>query len=244
MPRQSTLLATTALTGVLLVGPAGTSAFAQLAPPPVYNWTGFYVGGHAGYGWGDVGISCTGCERTEFTSPKPAGALFGLQAGVNYQSGMWVVGIESDFSAMLAKDTSSFPSIDTSKATDQLTSRYDWLGTLRARGGIATGPVLFYGTGGLAAAGITHKYFIGLGDLNGAEQFIRHVRYGWTAGGGVEYAFQPNWSLKLEYLHVKLQDSNMDIVQGGFPAVIESHLRLKNEFDVVRAGLNFRIPPP
>jgi len=154
---------------------------------------------------------------------------------------MWVWGIESDFSAMLAKGTSSFPSVDIGKTTDQLTSRYDWLGTLRARGGIANGPALFYATGGLAAASVNHAYFIGVGDPDGFEESKQQARLGWTAGGGIEYAFQPNWSVKLEYLHVKLQDTKLDVVQS--PGFVESHLRLKNEFDVVRAGINYRFQP-
>ena len=170
MPYRPALLATTALTGVLLAGSAGAPAAAQ--PAPVYTWTGMYIGANAGYGWGEVGISCTGfCERNDFVPPKPAGAIFGVQVGANYQSGMWVWGIESDFSAMLAKGTTSFPSVDIGKTTDQLTSRYDWLGTLRARGGIANGPALFYATGGLAAASVNHAYFIGVGDPDGFEEF-------------------------------------------------------------------------
>ena len=241
MPRQSTLLATTALTGALLAGPGVGPVWAQPVPPPVYNWSGYYLGVNGGYAWGDVNVSCTGCERTEFTSPKPAGAIFGFQVGANYQTGMWVWGVESDFSAMWAKDTTTFPSIDTSKDIDKLTSRYDWLGTVRARGGIATGPALFYGTGGLAAGGVTHTYVVDYPSPN--EKSLQHARFGWTAGGGVEYAFQRNWSIKLEYLHVKLQDSKIELFQPGFPPV-ESRLRFKNEFDIIRAGLNFRVPPP
>ncbi len=201
-----------------------------------------YVGAHAGYGWGETDISCTGCERTDFASPKPAGALFGFQVGANYQTGMWVWGVESDFSAMLAKDTTQFPSIDASKDVDRLTSRYDWLGTVRAKGGIATGPALWYATGGLAAGSVTHSYVIGLGETNQDEHSKQHVRFGWTVGGGIEYAFAPNWSVKLEYLHVKLQSSNLLIQVEESPDAY-GNLRLRNEFDIVRAGVNFRIPP-
>jgi outer membrane immunogenic protein len=239
MPNRPVLLATTALTGVLLAGPV----WAQV-PAPVYNWTGMYIGANAGYGWGDVGISCTGfCERNDFIPPKPAGAIFGVQIGTNYQTGMWVWGIESDFSAMLAKDTTTFPSLDSGKDIDRLTSRYDWLGTLRARGGIANGPALFYGTGGLAAAGVSHTYFLGVGDVEGFERSNQQARFGWTVGGGIEYAFQPNWSIKLEYLHVKLQDTKIHIDQGGGQGP-QSDLRFQNEFDVVRAGINYRFQPP
>ena len=161
MPRP-TLLATTALTGVLLAGPAVVPARAAAAGLQLDR---HYIGANAGYVWGDVDIACTGiCDRNDFVSPKPAGALFGFQVGANYQTGMWVWGIESDFSAMLAKDTTSFPSIDARKDVDRLTSRYDWLGTLRARGGIANGPALFFATGGIAAGGVTHTYHYGVED--------------------------------------------------------------------------------
>jgi outer membrane immunogenic protein len=240
MPNRPALLATTALTGVLLAGSTWVPAAAQ--PAPVYNWTGMYVGVNAGYAWGDVDVSCAGCERHEFVAPKPAGALFGFQVGANYQTGMWVWGVESDFSAMLAKDTTSFPSIDASKDVDQLTSRYDWLGTLRARGGIATGPALWYATGGVAAASVTHNYRIGLGDSDGTDFSKQQVRFGWTVGGGIEYAFAPNWSVKLEYLHVKLQDSSFLILVNQGPDTY-GNVRVRNEFDIVRAGVNFRIPP-
>lgn len=239
MPNRRALLTTTALAGVLLAGSGWAPAAAQ--PAPVYNWTGMYIGANAGYAWGEPGISCTGCERYDFVPPKPAGAVFGIQLGANYQTGMWVWGVESDFSGMLAKDTTSFPSVDTAKDIDRLTSRYDWLGTVRARGGIATGPAMFYATGGFAAAGVSHTYYYGVGDPDGFEQSKQQARFGWTVGGGVEYAFQPNWSLKFEYLHVKLQDSKINISDaGGFDA----HLRFKNEFDVVRAGINYRFQPP
>ena len=165
-----------------------------------------------------------------------------LQVGANYQTGMWVWGIESDFSAMLAKDTTSFPSIDARKDVDRLTSRYDWLGTLRARGGIANGPALFFATGGIAAGGVTHTYHYGVEDpANGFEQSRQQALFGWTAGGGIEYAFQPNWSVKLEYLHVKLPDTKISITDGGG---YDARLRFRNEFDIVRAGINYRFQPP
>lgn len=244
MPNRSTLLATTALTGALLVGPAGTSARAQFVPPPQFTWTGYYFGAHGGYGWGDTDVVCTACDRDLIQSPKPTGALVGLQVGTNYQSGVWVWGLESDFSVLLLKDTTQFPSIDPSKATDELTSRYDWLGTLRARGGVAAGPALFYGTGGLAAAGVRHTMILGLGDFDQQSLVKKDVRFGWAAGGGIEYALGANASLKFEYLHVHLQDTNMDTsqlnVQLGASVPPATNLRFRNQFDLVRAGVNFR----
>lgn len=81
----------------------------------------------------------------------------------------------------------------------------DWFGTVRGRAGVAFDRALVYGTGGFAFA-------------DGGN--------GWTAGGGVEYAFTNNLSAKVEGLYV-----NVD--RGGV-------LNTKDEFGVVRAGLNFR----
>ena len=90
---------------------------------------------------------------------------------------------------------------------------------------------------------MTHNYRIGLGDSDGSDFSKQQVRFGWTVGGGIEYAFAPNWSVKLEYLHVKLQDSSFLILVEQIPDTY-GNVRVRNEFDIVRAGVNFRIPPP
>lgn len=100
---------------------------AQVAGP-LFNWSGFYIGGHAGWGWG----SAFGLE--------PSGYLLGLQAGYNFQlAGAFLAGIETDI---------SFTGIDDKGAGT--TFRVDYLGTVRGRLGYAVDRVLFFGAGGLA----------------------------------------------------------------------------------------------
>jgi outer membrane immunogenic protein len=100
---------------------------AQVAGP-LFNWTGFYIGGHAGWGWG----SAFGLE--------PSGYLLGLQAGYNFQlAGAFLAGIETDI---------SFTGIDDKGGG--ATFGVDYLGTVRGRLGYVVDRVLFYGTGGLA----------------------------------------------------------------------------------------------
>jgi outer membrane immunogenic protein len=233
---------------VLLAGQAWAQpAYPVKAVPyvqPQFNWSGNYIGVHGGYLWSDTNVACTACERDQIVSPKPAGALVGFQVGRNFQSGNWVWGFESDFSGMFAKDTTHFPSIDPSKATDELTSRYDWLGTVRARGGVTTGAALWYATGGLAIGHVKHSLVLGLGDPDTQSAQIQHTRFGWAAGAGVEYALGGSWSAKLEYLHVHLQDSNLNTsrlnVQLGDDTPPATNLRFRNQFDLVRGGINFR----
>jgi outer membrane immunogenic protein len=78
-------------------------------PPPVYNWTGFYVGAHLGAGWArkawaDVDQECFGEEtfvcRPQYLGEHNAkGVLGGFQVGYNYQVNSWfLIGIEGQFS--------------------------------------------------------------------------------------------------------------------------------------------------
>lgn len=100
-------------------------------PPPaqqLFNWTGFYVGGHAGWGWG----SAMGAD--------PSGYLIGLQAGYNFQyaSGL-LMGVETDI---------AISGIDGSSGSGNF--ELDYLGTVRGRVGYAMDRYLLFGAAGLA----------------------------------------------------------------------------------------------
>jgi outer membrane immunogenic protein len=138
---------------------------------PIYSWTGFYAGVNAGYGWRDPSIDFGGNSTAEllfaagylprFLTVDPRGALGGLQAGYNWQSGALVYGIEADLDRASIKGSASAsgapftfdcepflcPAIGTFSAEQKL----DWLGTVRGRIGFLPAPAaLFYLTGGLA----------------------------------------------------------------------------------------------
>lgn len=147
-------------------------------PPPFVEaaapyWSGFYVGGNVGYGWGQDNLGVTGFNVNGVTVPgttsaplKPAGILGGLQAGYNYQfSPNWVAGVEADFQWMDGKNnlsangaiasTSCFgdpnpPCNLTGTGSGNLSASIDWFGTIRGRLGYALDKTLLYGTGGLA----------------------------------------------------------------------------------------------
>jgi outer membrane immunogenic protein len=128
------------------------------------------------------------------------GFIGGAQVGYNYQIGSFVVGLEGDIQYADFGREFSYLGNDFESS--------DWFGTVRARAGVAFGQALIYGTGGFAFAD----------DVGG-----------WTVGGGVEYAFTNNLSLKVEGLYVNLEED--DAFDG---------LDYEADFGVIRAGLNFR----
>jgi outer membrane immunogenic protein len=152
------------------------------APPPiaaVYDWTGFYVGGNVGYGWGEntdpglsffnpgnranIGVFLTSGEFPPTTStgnlfPKlnPDGAFGGGQIGYDKQFGAWVLGVVADIQASDFKASSlvTTPAVATGANLDEsLSAKIDWFGTVRGKVGFAADDWLFYGTGGLAYGG-------------------------------------------------------------------------------------------
>jgi outer membrane immunogenic protein len=169
-------------------------------PPAVYNWSGLYAGANVGYEWGKVGGSGT----------EPSGAVGGLQAGYNWQSGQFVFGAETDIQISGAEDT--FAPYKFSNP---------WFGTLRGRAGYAVNNVMFYGTAGLAYGGMT-------GEIAGLDENKTHV--GWTGGLGMEVGFNRNWSAKVEYLYMDLGDRVYSItgVDNGLEA------------NIIRLGINYR----
>jgi outer membrane immunogenic protein len=169
-------------------------------PLNMYSWAGPYLGGNLGWDWGAVDNNPT----------RPSGFVGGAQAGYNWQTGPWVFGIEGDLQATGASDTFA-----------RWKFSNPWFGTVRGRAGYALNNILFYGTAGLA-----------FGELDGQTFFSQsesHTNAGWTVGLGAEFGFAPNWSAKVEYLFVDLNDSTfvMTGVQNGY------------HFGLLRAGVNY-----
>jgi outer membrane immunogenic protein len=175
------------------------------APPPLLPclWLGPYVGTNVGFQWtSNVG----GLSSSGFTG--------GIQGGYNWQSGLWVYGVESDFNLSSAGGT--FADYQFSNP---------WFGTLRGRAGYVINNVFLYGTAGLAL-GISTVTRGGLSDSSG------HL--GWTIGAGAEFGLaplglSPNWSAKVEYLYLGLS-------QG---AVLSASVPSNFQSNVLRFGVNY-----
>ncbi len=188
-------------TGVLAADLPVRTAPAHYAPvaPPLF--AGFYAGLNFGGGWQRNQIDdIPPCGRpcTISFDANGNGMLAGAHAGANWQMGPWVFGLETDFDLTNIHHKTEVPLSE----PDTVASRIVWEGSLRARMGYAIDRVLVYVTGGLAYANIKHTY-----DLYSASaphtlvatESLSRGRPGWTLGGGVEYAFAPAWSARLEY---------------------------------------------
>jgi outer membrane immunogenic protein len=217
-----------------------------------YNWTGLYVGVHGGYSWGRWNGDLTfdpGGGPIEVFDPANRtidgnGWLAGGQIGFNYQLNSFVFGLEADASWTNFKGSGSFNTAP-GDFNWVIKNRLDWFGTVRGRAGVAVDNFLFYATGGAAFGqskgnlAVTNIVPCCLPTAVGSAK-ENHV--GWTVGGGVEWMFFRNWSVKAEYLYVDLGTADYHFTGTTFvgtPHTTDSFLG-DLKFSVVRAGLNYK----
>jgi outer membrane immunogenic protein len=245
------------LLGICLTAVAGPALASDLpvAPPPqapaayvppvalIYNWSGIYVGGNVGASFDYQGAPnntiATGPfagTPTSATSHSSTGIAAGGQVGINFQNGPWVFGLEGD--ADYLSNTATVHGT-TAAGTDQHVFTLDLLSTVRGRVGYAFDRVLLYGTGGFAMGGYstTRTQLTGtfMGATAGTAETFSTLRYGWTAGGGIEYGLAENWTVRVEYLFVDLQTLNYT-----FPLANINQATPNESVNVVRGGLNFK----
>lgn len=244
--------------------PVKAPAVAPL-PVPAYNWSGWYVGVHAGYGWGDTSIGLSSSDPGLFgpaisqgaiprsLSTDADGFLGGIQAGFNLQNGPIVYGVEADIAFGRLDGSSTITTNQVALFWPILTTthdqRLDWLATFRGRIGLlATPRLLTYVTAGLAVGGVeaSTNVVIPAGGCaaNSLCGFgaISETSVGWTGGGGLEYAFADRWSLKVEYLYFDLGTSSYTVFATSPVFVGNPNWLASAKFSghIVRAGLNWR----
>jgi outer membrane immunogenic protein len=221
---------------------------APVAVAAVYNWTGFYIGGHAGYGWGE-----TNSTILESSNAFPAGTvnknefdgvLAGGQIGLNYQTGQWVFGVEADFSWSDINGDNVHPAVNPVARQSETHSEVSWVITLTGRLGITTGPALFYVKGGGAWADFdSQSQTINTtnGDITQATSG-GETRFGWIVGGGLEYAFAGNWSAKVEYNYLDFGKER--VTRSGYNFVNDEPVTNQRDADthlhIVKFGINYR----
>ena len=220
------LLGTTALATVMVVGAAEAADMPTKAPmAPVYaapfNWTGFYIGAHVGAGWSTKEWSLASSGEV-FANYNLNGFLGGGQIGYNWQSGWAVFGVEADASWTDIKGNAFCVEF-------QCSSKIDALGTIAARFGGAVDHALVYVKGG--GAWVHDKHTLS----SDSESFSdSKTRWGWTIGTGVEYAFAPNWSGKVEY-------NFLDFGKGTF---FDGDAGIRQTVHTVKFGINYHFGEP
>jgi outer membrane immunogenic protein len=225
------------------------------APVAIYNWTGFYVGAHGGWAWTDKRWFLPGTG--EVANYGANGALGGLQAGYNWQSGNWVLGAEAQASwsdirkGVLWTDPEPAPWTDPDPApvkggrvvTARTGATVDYFGTIAARGGYAVNNVLLFVKGGGAWTHDVYRAF----NANTANETLlasaSGTRWGWMVGAGIEYGFAPNWSAKVEfdYLDFGTQRIVLNAVPGVTPAT--RAFDIAQTISLVKVGINYRFGP-
>jgi outer membrane immunogenic protein len=239
--------------------PAQAGVPAPVAALPAPAWSGFYAGAHLGLHRSDTTFRVHSYlnffENVDDSTYLPSGDLDhnsvmgGVQVGVSHQIGRLVFGLETDVSVFGEADTTTFATryfspIDSSAVTTQVRSRMDYLGTARWRLGAAFDHLLVYATAGLALGNVNYRVafeeqaargfpYIGAGRKD-------TVQIGYAIGGGLEYAFTGNLSLKAEYLYYNLGDAllNTTLVNEGGEAFTH---RIETGGHIGRVGLNFRL---
>ena len=223
------LLSISGLVGAASAADLATRPYTK-APSAFYNWTGFYIGANGGYGWGSA--SSYGVPGGIPTNHDPSGALAGGQIGYNWQTGLWVYGLEADGDWANIRGSALCPNPIASCASDTRA-----LASFRGRLGWATGPVLLYGTGGLGYANTRFSALTVVGGLPalGATGSYTTDRWGFAAGAGIEYGFTPNWSAKLEYMHY-----GFGTVTAPVGTLDSSPVATRLRVDTVKVGINYR----
>lgn len=200
------------------------------AEPANANWTGFYVGAHGGYGWEHL-------YDAEKVRADANGGLGGVHGGYLWQWQNLVAGIEGDFSwSRLSWSEANTAPGETGGV--ELTT--DWLASLRGRLGYDLGPVLLYGTAGVAWTEWS---------LKGSYQVIAtghtdrisggSTGTGWVAGGGAEMKLTETIIARIEGLHYRFDDLDTNFKINGVP-VHHDEGPLDGKITVVRGGLTWR----
>jgi outer membrane immunogenic protein len=247
---SSIIASSSAFAADLPPGPPVAQAPAVYVPTvaPVYNWGGIYVGGNVGWGWTNVDLTDVGPDFPGLppfppgnqvfplgttSSLKQNGFLGGAQLGFNYQVNQFVVGLEGDFDATAIKNNQNTPGSSGNPYTDP------WMGTIAARFGWAADRALFYGKAG--GAWIQEKYDLAV--PNGSAATGTFNRWGWTIGGGIEYAIWDNVTAKVEYDFMDFGSQNQALTANAADLVTGNVTGDTNKSQltasVVKVGVNY-----
>ncbi len=217
-------------------------AQAPPAPPAPMNWTGFYVGVDAGYGWGDGGadISPPIAGTPTHYSFTRNGFIGGVDGGYNYQFNDWLVfGAEADFSgsAIGGLRSSSFV-VAGLTSYGEASQELQWVGTVRGRIGVPVmNQFLVYATGGLSYGQTEYRYT--LSSVNSLSARESNLSLGWVAGAGAEYWLMPFWTVRAEFLYFDLGSRTINDAAVGVIVRPQSARFPNNDTAVFRVGIDY-----
>ena len=236
---QKFLLGTLGL--VAMAAPALAADLPVKAPPPpvnpLYNWSGFYIGGNGGWGQSDDcwnALTAAGVLLTDRCHDRSGGVLGG-QIGYRWQlpDNHFVIGVEAqgDWADIKSSHVSAFD------PTLTLGAKVDGLGLFTGQFGFAWDTWLWYVKGGAAVTG--NSFFVDSTVTGAALASVSSTRWGGAIGTGFEYGFAPNWSVGIEYDHLFMgtADTTFAIVNPTLTGAIN---RISQDVDMVTVRFNYR----
>ena len=204
--------------------------------PPAFTWTGCYIGAHAGGGWGDKTISVPSLLPGVSVTGHVDGFLGGGQVGCNLQfGGNWVIGLEGEGSAADIRGDVTRTILG---ITGTGSAKTNWIASATGRLGWAWDRWLIYGKGGAAWA---HDEYSAVIPVFLEQETANQTRAGWTVGGGVEWAFLNNWSVKAEYDYYDFGSSSVTLVGtfAGAPIAVPG-VEIRQRISAGKLGINYR----
>ena len=218
--------------------PAPRPVFVPALPP--FSWTGFYLGGNLGAGWNHGNISDSS-GLFAWGANNSTTFVGGAQVGGNYQINNIVLGLEGDFDWFANSNNSgggtAFPAAAGNIVQGSNNGR--WLTMLTGRVGLAADRLLVYMKGGGAWVGSNNLTLTGPG---GGSVSIGNgnTNTGWVAGAGIEWAFAPNWTTKLEYDYVGLSNKSLTVTVPTIGGPVADTFSTNNRnVQMVTVGVNY-----
>jgi outer membrane immunogenic protein len=213
----------------------------RVVQPIPFTWTGFYVGASGGMiaqnsVFTDTGLGGGGgliFSAGDQYGVSGTGGILGANIGYNYQfAPNWVLGLEADIAWTSISNSYSF-NCRSGGVCSSVGSKLNSIGTFRGRIGYAWDRALFYATGGLAYGHVQNT--ASWDQTPGGTSANDTWRTGWTVGGGLEYAFLNNWTVRAEALYVDLGNST-----GSVSTTFGCAFGFKNKYTLGRFGLNYK----
>lgn len=235
--------------GLLALAAAGQPASAADIPlrasavhaSAVHSWAGIYLGGHAGYGRARAEITDIqdySFADASFPGFKYAfnhrGFLGGMQAGYQVQSGAAVVGVEIDV-AFSGLKTAFINPVRANPSGESFAAKIDWFSTARLRFGYAIDHFLPFVSIGAAAVSVVNRFN---DPLDNSFSVVSGVKWGFAGGGGIEYMIDDRWSVRGEYLYLRLLRESGNFNDGFGCCLFDWN----NDLHVGRVAVNYRFP--
>jgi outer membrane immunogenic protein len=252
---------------LLVLAAAQPAASADLKAPVFvdpWSWSGGYIGANMGYSWGRSNTTMNVSNSTTGALLFPGDAslqmndvIGGGQIGANWQSGIWVVGVEADIQTTAERGRTTTActagACNTSGAlpgaariaSATFEQRMTWFGTARGRLGYTpTQPILAYVTGGLAYGHLEElgsvTGFTATGGATTAAISGAQTKVGWTVGAGVEGRINAAWTVKLEYLYVDLGSVSTTATLPANAPPLTTTFNSRFTDNIVRVGVNYK----